>query len=171
MRIYLIGFMGTGKSTMGARVASQLNVPFVDTDEGLEDQTGMTISQIFSSKGENEFRQLEAKFIRETDQYDKALISTGGGLPVYNNNMQWLTEHGITIYLHWPDDILLTSLVHHRSIRPLLSELSEEQAMVKAMQLLAERKPVYEQASMTLEMRGEVEEDVKLLEKACKYIW
>lgn len=163
--------MGTGKSTMGAGVASQLNVPFLDTDLMIEDQTGMTINQIFSSKGENEFRQLEARLIRDTIRYEKALIATGGGLPIYNNNMQWLTEHGITMYLHWPEDILLASLVHQRSIRPLLSKLSEEEAMHKAMQLLEERKPIYEQASMTLEMNGELDNDVKLLEKACKYIW
>jgi len=163
--------MGTGKSTLGSQVASALNVPFVDTDREIELQAGRTINEIFSSKGEDEFRILEAQVLRNTKQYGKALIATGGGLPIYHNNMKWLTEHGITMYLHWPEDILLASLVHHRSIRPLLSELSEKAAMQKAMQLLVERRPVYEQASMTLEMRGEMEDDVKLLEKACKYIW
>ena len=85
--------------------------------------------------------------------------------------MQWLLEHGITIYLQWPEDILLASLMVHRSIRPLLSDLTETQAIQRAMTLLEERKPVYEQASMTLDLEGEFEKDAKLLVRACKYIW
>lgn len=171
MRIYLIGFMGTGKTSLGAHAASYLNVPFLDTDQMIEEKTGMTIASLFSEKGEDEFRIIEAEALRQTDSADKAIISTGGGLPVYHNNMQWLLEHGITIYLQWPEDILLASLMDHRSIRPLLSDLTETQAIQRAMTLLEERKPVYEQASMTLDLEGEFEKDAKLLMRACKYIW
>ena len=171
MRIYLIGFMGTGKTSLGTHVASYLNVPFMDTDMMIEENSGMTVSALFSEKGEDEFRRLEAEALRHTDSVNKAIISTGGGLPVYHNNMQWLNEHGITIHLQWPEEILLASLMDHRSIRPLLSDLTESQAILRAMTLLEERKPVYEQASMTLDLKGEFEKDAKLLEKACRYIW
>ena len=171
MRIYLTGFMGAGKTTLGSLAASSLNVNFLDTDQMVEEMAGKSLNDIFSIEGEQAFREMEAKVIRSTAEIEQALIATGGGLPVYHNNMQWLTEHGITMYLQWPDDILIASLVHHRTIRPLLSELTAEEAAKKAMALLAERKNIYEQSSMTLEMSGEMEVDEKLLVKACKYIW
>jgi shikimate kinase len=171
MRIYLIGFMGAGKSTLGAHVALQLNVPFVDTDLLIEEEKGMPIPEIFSIEGEDHFRLYEASALRSTAEIEKGLIACGGGLPVYHRNMEWLNEHGITMYLQIPDDILLASLVQHRSMRPLLAKLCEEQAVHKAMDLLKELRPVYEQASMTIEMTGDFALDVQLLEKACKYIW
>jgi shikimate kinase len=171
MRIYLIGFMGTGKSTLGYQVASALGVPFFDTDQMIEEKTGMPITSIFSEMGEDEFRKLEAEIVRSTSGVDKALIATGGGLPVYHHNMEWLNENGITMYLEWPEEILLASLVHHRSVRPLLSSLSYDDALQRAMYLLEERKPVYEKAAMTIQMEGDIENDLKVLTRACKYIW
>ena len=171
MRIYLIGFMGTGKTTLGERVAANLHVPFYDTDQMIEEQEGMSVSEIFSQYGEDKFREIEARIVRSTDNLDKALIATGGGLPLYHLNMDWLNEHGITIYLHWPEDILVTSLVQHRSIRPLLAELTVEEATQKALDLLKERREVYERSSMTVHLEGNIESDSKLLEKACRYIW
>lgn len=171
MRIYLIGFMGAGKSTLGAHVALRLDTPFVDTDHLIEEQTGLTVPEIFAIKGEDQFRHDEATAIRQTLKWTKAIIACGGGAPVYHRNMDWLSEHGITMYLQLPEDILLASLVQHRSMRPLLSGLSEEEAVQKAIDLLKERRPVYEKAAMTIEMTGEFEQDALLLEKACKYIW
>ena len=171
MRIYLIGFMGTGKTTLGYQVASNLAVPFLDTDQMIEEKTGMPITTIFSEQGEDEFRKLEAEILRSTSSVDQALIATGGGLPVYHHNMEWLNEHGITMYLEWPEEILLASLVHHRSVRPLLSSLSYDEALQRAMSLLEERKPVYEKSSMTIQLEGDIESDLRLLTKACKYIW
>ncbi len=126
---------------------------------------------MFDQQGEQEFRKFEAVVLRNTIEYEKALIATGGGLPVYHRNMEWLMEHGITMYLHWPDDVLIANVLENRSGRPLLSELSEIEARIKLQKLLLERKPVYEQSAMTLEMVGDLEKDVKLLERACKYIW
>ena len=171
MRIYLIGFMGSGKSTLGAHVAAQLNVPFADTDLMIEEQAGSTISHIFAERGEDHFRETEARILRQTEEIQKGIIACGGGLPVYHLNMQWILEHGISIYLRLPEDILLATLVQHRSLRPLLSDLSVEEAMNKAIELLEKRKPVYEQASMTIEMTGVFDEDARLLEKACTYIF
>jgi shikimate kinase len=171
MRIYLIGFMGTGKTTLGENVARSLNVPFFDTDQMIEEQIGMAVTEIFSSRGEDSFREIEARVIRSTDIYDKAIIATGGGLPVYYHNMDWLLDHGITMYLQWPEDILVASLVQHRSIRPLLADLTVEEATSKALALLEERRPVYERSSMTVTLTGNIETDIKILEKACKYIF
>lgn len=171
MRIYLIGFMGSGKTTLGSRAATSLGVLFRDTDQIIEEKTGKSISELFDEKGEDEFRLMEAQVLRETKHLEKALIATGGGLPLFHRNMEWLLENGITIYLQWPEEILLASLMHHRLLRPLISGLNEEDAVEKAMQLLKARIPVYKSSAITLEMTGDAVQDTGLLEKACKYIW
>lgn len=171
MRIYLIGFMGTGKSSLGKLVAEKLQVPFMDTDQMIEEEKKKPISEIFSNEGEDAFRKVEAEILRKTQSFDKALIATGGGLPVYYHNMQWLTDHGITMYLQWPEEILLDSLLQHKMSRPLLSDLTDVEAREKAITLLHERIPVYEKSSMTLDMSGDFEKDSRMLEMACMYIW
>jgi len=171
MRIYLIGFMGTGKSTLGQQVADSLNVPFFDTDLVIESQSGMTISGIFATQDEKVFRELEADVLRQTTIYDKALIATGGGLPCHHDNMQWMNGHGITMYLSWPDEILKLHLLKQKTSRPLLVDLSAKEAEEKIAFLFSERRPFYEMSAMTLEMMGKIETDKLTLEKACKYIW
>ncbi len=171
MRIYLVGFMGAGKTSLGRHAANHLMAHFIDTDELIEAKCQQSISAVFETQGEAFFRTTEAEILRQTFAYDHALIATGGGLPVYHHNMTWMMEHGITMYLEWPEEILLASLIQHRSIRPLLSNMSEDEAFQKASTLLHERKPVYDQASMSVSMTGEFEEDAMTLIKACKYIW
>ena len=171
MRIYLVGFMGSGKSTLGQRVATAFHVPCFDTDSVLESQSGMTILDIFACHGEEYFRHLEADVLRQTTFYEKSIIATGGGLPCYGDNMSWMKEKGITMYLEWPEDVIMLQLMKERASRPLISNLTETDARFKIMELLRLRKPIYEQSAITLEMKGEEEADYKLLEKACTYIW
>ncbi|MEP6793772.1 MAG: shikimate kinase [Saprospiraceae bacterium] len=171
MRIYLIGFMGTGKSTLGQYVADKWRVPFFDTDKVIESQTGMSIAGIFDIRGEKEFRELEADVIRQTIIYEKALIATGGGLPCHFENMQWMNDHGITMHLSWKKEILISNLITQTSSRPLLKNLNVQEAEMKIEMMLEERTPYYEMAAITLEMSGEIEKDKLILEKACKYIW
>ena len=171
MRIYLIGFMGTGKSTLGQHVADILVVPFFDTDTVIESQAGMSVAGIFAALGEKEFREIEADVIRQTNIYEKALIATGGGLPAHFDNMDWMNEHGITMHLSWPMEKLISNLLLQSSSRPLLQNLNSQEAELKIKMMLEERMPYYEMASITIEMSGEIEKDKVLLEKACKYIW
>ena len=171
MRIYLLGFMGSGKSTLGQRIASTFHVPFFDTDNVVEAQSGMTIAEIFAGYGEEYFRHLEADVLRQTTFYTKFIISTGGGLPCFENNMDWMKENGITIYLHWPEDILREHLLEIRESRPLLARLNDREANGKITDLMTQRKPFYEQSAITIEMTGQLESDYLLLEKTCRYIW
>ena len=171
MRIYLVGFMGSGKSTLGQRIAVAFHVSCFDTDSVIEAQAGMPITEIFDSRGEDFFRHLEADVLRQSAFYDKSIIPTGGGLPCYNDNMSWMKEKGITMYLDWPEDIIIRQLMKERSSRPLLAHLAEGDVKSKVKELLAVRRPVYEQAAVTIEMQGNEEADFKLLEKACTYIW
>jgi shikimate kinase len=85
--------------------------------------------------------------------------------------MEWLTEDGITMYLQWPDDLLLENVLKNKSGRPLLSGLPESQFYISARKMLEERKIFYEQSSMTLDMSGDLEKDVALVTRACQYIW
>ncbi len=163
--------MGAGKSTLGQRVAADLDVPFFDTDTVIAAQLGMTVPDIFRVHGEMYFRHYESDVLRQTTFYPKALNATGAGLPVHEDNMQWMNRHGITIYLQWPDEAIRRHLMLERASRPLLSDLSDIDAGLRIRELLAVRKPVYEQAAITLELAGEVESDTKLLEKACRYVW
>jgi len=163
--------MGSGKSTMGQMAADALQVNFFDTDVIIESQAGMTISGIFSTQGEDAFRELEADILRQSIIYDKALISTGGGTPCYFDNMQWMNDHGITMYLYWPDDLLKAHLLKQMFTRPLLEHLPAEEAEDKIALLLSERKPYYEMAAMTIEMEGNLEKDLMKLKNACRYIW
>lgn len=148
-----------------------MNVPFFDTDMVIESQSDMSISGIFAVQGEKIFRELEADVLRQTTIYDKALIATGGGLPAHHDNMQWMNEHGITMHLSWPDEQLKSHLLKQISSRPLFSGLSPEEAEDKFVFLLAERRPYYEMAAMTLELVGDIEKDKITVERACKYIW
>jgi len=163
--------MGTGKSTLGQHVADKLLVPFFDTDLVIESQTGMSIAGIFATLGEKEFRELEADVIRQTNIYEKALIATGGGLPSHFENMEWMNDHGITMHLSWPMEILISNLLLQTSTRPLLQNLNTHEAEIKIKMMLEERMPYYEMAAITIEMNGDLEKDKVLVEKACKYIW
>jgi shikimate kinase len=163
--------MSSGKSTIGIRVAERLGVPFLDTDHMVITQSGKTIGSFFHEGKEDEFRIMEAGVLRETALFPKALVATGGGLPAFHRNMEWLTENGITMYLQWPDDLLLENVLKNKSGRPLLSGLPESQFYISARKMLEERKIFYEQSSMTLDMSGDLEKDVALVTRACQYIW
>lgn len=171
MRIYLLGFMGSGKSTLGQRIAGTFQVPFTDTDTIIESQSGLSITELFSAYGEEYFRHLEADVLRQTFYYTKSITSTGGGLPCYDDNMAWMKENGVTVYLQWPDEILQKHLLTIRQTRPLLSFLSDKEADFKIEHLLSQRKPFYEQSAITIEMSGHLESDYLLVERACRYIW
>ncbi len=163
--------MGSGKSTLGRRVADTVLVPFFDTDQIIESQTGMNIMDIFSTHGEDYFRHLESDILRQTSFYPKSINATGGGLPCFEENMSWMNQHGITVYLEWSDDGIKTHLMQIRNSRPLLFSYSDIDAEHKIKDLLKLRKPVYEQSAITLEMSGKEDDDCRLLEKACRYIW
>jgi len=163
--------MGSGKSTLGSEVASFFQVPFVDTDDEIASSEGKTIADIFNASGEHQFRLLEKEVLFKTSSYDKAIVATGGGLPCFDENMQWINRNGISIYLQWPPDLLKRNVLSQRKDRPLLSSLSGKNAEEKMEELLAWRLPFYEQAAITIEMTGDQEKDKAVLIKACKYIW
>ena len=111
--IYLIGFMGSGKSTLGTLLSNSLNFNFIDTDKLIEKRNSMSISNIFKTKGELFFRNEETKIIKEIIKLKKTIVSTGGGMPCFNNNIETLNKYGKTIYLDYDiESLYLLSLIH-----------------------------------------------------------
>src|SRR5438093_619115 len=117
----LIGFMGTGKSSVGRLVATQLHYDFVDTDELIEQRMGKTIAQIFAQEGEASFREKERQLVAEMVAWRRKVISTGGGLPAIEANLASLKEHSLVVCL-WASPESIWERVRHQTHRPLLQD-------------------------------------------------
>jgi len=118
--IYLIGFMGTGKSTVGKILAKDLGAEFVDTDKMVEGQTGKTISQIFEESSEEEFRRLESGVLREITERDNLVVSTGGGIVVTRGNLELMKETGLVVTLIADVQTIMDRVGADGAKRPLL---------------------------------------------------
>jgi len=140
----LIGFMGTGKSSVGRLVASNLHFTYLDTDDVIEARAGAVIADIFKHQGEAAFRAMESLIVEELRRRDKTVISTGGGLPVNEQNMASLKTHALTICL-WASPEKILHRVKDQTHRPLLNE---PDPLGKIRQLLAERERFYKQADV-----------------------
>jgi shikimate kinase len=156
MIYYLIGMMGSGKTWYGGRLAEKLKVPFIDLDQVIEQQEERSINAIFETDGEAYFRDIEAKHLRElTDDYENAVISTGGGTPCYHDNLMWMRQTGFTIYLRVPVEILVSRLQAASKDRPLLNGVSDHQMHGKITSLLEKRQSFYLQAHETLDVEDQ----------------
>jgi shikimate kinase len=151
-RYYLIGFMGTGKTYWGTRMAQALNCPFIDLDEALEGRHGMLISAIFEQYGEHTFRQWERQMLLETALEPRLVVATGGGTPCFADNMDWMNKHGITIFLPVPVPLLAERLRDQMASRPLLQGLEPDELPQFIEHKLHERMPYYEKAGVILPM-------------------
>ncbi len=138
--------MGAGKTSVGRSVAEQLGFEFVDTDALIESRTGKTISQIFASEGEAHFRSLEHSVVEQLAARDKVVISTGGGLPTNQANLDSLKTHALVVCL-WASSDRIWDRVKNQSHRPLL-QTPDPQARIKEM--LKTRAPFYRQADVLL---------------------
>lgn len=146
MNVILIGYMGSGKTTLGKKLASRLGLQFMDTDKLIESQESKTITEIFANHGENYFRELEKSLVFQLKEQDNLLISTGGGLPCFNNLMDELKEMGITIYLKRPAKELAHRVLNSKKKRPLTDGKSEEELVTFIENALSEREVVYTNA-------------------------
>jgi shikimate kinase len=164
MKIYLIGFMGSGKTYTGRRLAAVLGFSFLDLDEAIVQGQGQTIPEVFKTQGEARFRELEREALRATAPFERTVIACGGGAPCHFDNMQWMNENGATIWLHVPADTLYRRLSAHPEKRPLLTGLQTEAEWMQFLQQkLAEREPWYRQAQITVERREKGEDTAALL--------
>lgn len=150
MRIYLIGYSYSGKTTLGRETARRLGVQFFDTDKAIELKYHTSISTFFSHYGEQAFRIIERQILQSTAEMDNVIISTGGGTPCNDSNIRFILDHGTAIHLQMSVDDIMERIAHARRTRPLLKDKTPEQVRQYITQQLQQRLPYYNQAQLTL---------------------
>ena len=149
MKVFLIGFMGCGKSTKAKQLASRLNCPVIDLDAVIVAAQGKSIADYFVENGEAAFRTLESNTLKNYDYPETCVVATGGGLPCFFDNMEWMNANGRTFYLQMTPPQLVSRL-HNREKRPLLKGMDDEQLLAFVELKLAERNAFYTQAQMVV---------------------
>lgn len=153
--IYLMGFMGTGKTKVGKILAQRLSWPFLDTDEQIEKEAGLSIPGIFKLKGEVGFRKLEKDCIMAVSKNKSTIVSLGGGAVIDSENWNIISRSGITITLSYPPDIIF-SRINKKDDRPLLDENQYGEKYERIKTLLKNRESYYQRADLILHMNCEV---------------
>ena len=148
--VFLIGFMGSGKTYWGNIWAKQSGLAFYDLDEVIEKKEGKTISAIFEKEGEDHFRKMEAIALRTFAETDNCVIACGGGTACFNDNMQWMNANGKTIYLLATPQYIFDRVLEEKGKRPLIKKHNEAELLFFIEQKLKEREPFYTQAKKIL---------------------
>jgi shikimate kinase len=165
MKIFFVGFMGCGKTSWGKKLAAHLDYDFLDLDHLLEEKAGMTIAEYFSSLGEEPFRQLESSILKETTYPENVIVSTGGGLPCFFDNMDWMNANGETLYIKLTPATLADRLDKGKAKRPLLQDKHGDELISFIASKLAEREGYYQKATHTIDG---INLSVERLEEAIK---
>jgi shikimate kinase len=158
MKIYLIGFMGAGKTTIGRELASRLGCPFFDLDELVESAEKMSIKDIFAQQGEPYFRKRERDILRSTHYLDHAVIATGGGTFTFEENIQFIQAEGFSVFLSAPYTLLRSRIGEKAAERPMFRD------DVAAHDLYNDRVRFYRMCDVTLEIREE-ETPIEIVER------
>ena len=161
MRIFLVGYMGCGKSTIGRKVADLLGISFVDLDKYIEERYFKTVPAIFAEEGEKGFREKERTALLEVSQFENVMVGTGGGAPCFFDNMEVMNKNGVTIYIAPDTDVLATRLLKSKTERPLIAGKSREELILFIEGALLKRAPFYEKAKIII--RGENNLDPQLV--------
>lgn len=148
--IFLVGYMGAGKTTIGRLLAPALHRHFIDLDDLIEARTGQAIPVIFETQGETGFRQEEQSALRSLEGKENLVVATGGGCPAYHNNMDWMKTHGITIYLRCHPGSLFHRIAPQKKHRPLIAALDDVDIMEFILETLKKRLPFYTRACHTV---------------------
>lgn len=165
-RIYLIGFMGVGKSTVSRKLASMLGYERIDLDDAFEERFKINIAGFFEKYDENLFRQLESELLDSTFEKENVVISTGGGTACYHFGIEKMNKNGTTIYLHMPPESILQRLRSAKRPRPLIKDKDDETLRQFIFDKLEERKPFYEKARLKVDAGSiNLEQLVKMIQK------
>ena len=144
--------MGSGKSTLGKKLAAKLNLTFLDLDQLIEEQEGKTIAEIFSQHGEAYFRDLETIVLNQTiNQHQGFVLALGGGTPIFNNNMELINENGTSVYLKYNAGMLSSRLLTAKQQRPLIAGKNEIELKQFVAELLTQRESFYLQSKLVVE--------------------
>lgn len=151
-RIYIIGLPGAGKSFTGQQLATSFNLPFADLDTLIEQHAGMPISEIFSSRGEDAFRKLEAEVLRTYSEANNSFVmACGGGTPCFYDNINYMNAIGLSVYLREALAVIVQRLTNEQNKRPMFSALTKEEIPQKIGQIAIDREPFYLQARLITE--------------------
>ncbi len=169
-RIFLIGYMGAGKTTLGKAFARELGLTFIDLDWYIEERFHKTVRQLFSERGEDGFRELERRMLHEVGEFEDVVISTGGGTPCFFDNIDYMNTMGDTVFLDVSTDVLFRRLKVAKQQRPLLADKNDEELMAFICEALQKRLPHYTRAKHTfsadqLEDRWQIKASVEKLKE------
>lgn len=151
-RIFLIGFMGAGKTTLGRVLAREMGLTFYDLDDYIVERFRKTIPAIFEESGEAGFRELERRMLHEVAEFENVVISCGGGTPCFFDNMNYLNLQGDTFYLKAASEVLRAHLMMGKTQRPLIMGKTSDELIDYIKQALQQRSPFYEKAKHTLHL-------------------
>lgn len=169
--IFLVGYMGCGKSTLGRAVSRASGMRFIDLDNYIEGRYHRTVKEIFAEKGEDGFRDVERRMLHEVADFEDVIVACGGGTPCFFDNMEYMNEHGTSVFLDTPIEKLHSRLMKGRYKRPLIAEKNDEELRQFIIEALAKRMEYYSKAQVIfpsdlLETTSEIAQTVKLfLEK------
>ena len=173
IRIFLIGYMGAGKTTLGKAFSREEGLTFVDLDWYIEERFHKTIAQIFAERGEEGFRELERRMLHEVSEFENVVIATGGGTPCHFDNMEHMNACGETVFLEVDVDVLFRRLKVAKQQRPLLANKNDEDLMTFIVEALQKRLPFYVKAKHVfngeqLEDRRQIQQSVERLKELLK---
>ena len=169
-RIFLIGYMGAGKTTLGKAFARAMGLTFVDLDWYIEERYHKTVRQIFEERGEDGFRELEKRMLHETGEFENVVISVGGGTPCFFDNVDYMNSVGETVFLDVDVKVLFRRLKVAKQQRPLLANKTDEELMTFIVEALQKRLPFYSKANYVfngerLEDRRQIQQSVERLKE------
>ena len=170
IRIFLIGYMGAGKTTLGKAFARAMGLTFVDLDWYIEERFHKTVRQIFTERGEDGFRELEKRMLHEAGEFEDVVISVGGGTPCFFANMEYMNQAGETVFLDVNTKVLFRRLKVAKQQRPLLANKNDEELMTFIQEALQKRLPFYTKAKHVfngerLEDRHQIQQSVERLKE------
>jgi len=165
-RIYIVGYMGAGKTTAAKRIATRLGWDVVDTDAMFEEKYRISIHDFFEKYDEQLFRKLESEVLKTTENMEHTVISTGGGLACFYDNMEWMNQHGTTVFMRISPEAAADRILHSKRKRPLTENKTEAELADYIRQHYAERLLFYEQAKITVKSEDfDLEAFIKLIGK------
>lgn len=147
-RIFLVGYMGAGKTTLGRLIAQLMEMEFIDLDHYIERRYMKSVNEIFKEKGEEFFRQFERNMLHEVGTFENVVVSTGGGAPCFFDNARFMNEHGISVYLKTNVETLFSRLKTGRHTRPILKDKNDEELLDFISGSIQKREPYYQQATL-----------------------
>ena len=172
-RIFLIGYMGAGKTTLGKAFARSMGLTFIDLDWYIEERFHKTVRQIFAERSEEGFRELEKRMLHEVADFEDVVIATGGGTPCFYDNVEYMNRKGETVFLDVSQEVLFRRLKVAKQQRPLLAQKNDEELRVFIADALGKRLPHYSKAKHVfradeLEDKQQIQHSVDALKKQLK---